>query len=90
MCNHAIFLVAHFRTLPKTKAYIPLQRKTINRSLIPEKWLGALGDANFSRHLTQNLQRESVEYRLRWVPNAKSSRWPCTIHVVCVNLICVR
>ena len=50
----------------------------------------ALGDANFSRHLTQNPQRESVEYRLRWVPNAKSSRWPCTFHVVCVNFICVR
>ena len=50
----------------------------------------ALGDANFSRHLTQKNQRESVEYRLRWVPNAKSLRWPCTFHVVCVNFICVR
>ena len=49
----------------------------------------ALGDANFSRHLTQNTQRESVEYRLRWVPNAKSSRWPCTFHVVCVYFICI-
>ena len=29
----------------------------------------ALGDANFSRYLTQNPQRKSVEYRLRWVPN---------------------
>ena len=28
----------------------------------------ATADANFSRHLTQNPQRESVEYRLRWVP----------------------
>ena len=27
-------------------------------------------------------QPESVEYRLRWVPNAKFSRWPCTFHVV--------
>ena len=26
------------------------------------------GDANFSRYLTQNPQRKSVEYRLRWVP----------------------
>ena len=34
-------------------------------------------------------QHESVEYRLRWVPNAKCSRWPCTFHVVCVNFICV-
>ena len=40
-----------------------------------------LGDANFSRYLTQNPQRESVEYRLRWVPNAKLLRWPCTFHV---------
>ena len=50
----------------------------------------ALVDANFSRHLTQNPQRESVEYRLRWVPNAKSLHLPCTFHVVCVNFICVR
>ena len=27
-------------------------------------------------------QNESVEYRLRWVPNAKFSRWPCRFHVV--------
>ena len=30
----------------------------------------ALGDANFPGHLTQNHQLKSVEYRLRWVPNA--------------------
>ena len=34
-------------------------------------------------------QRESVEYRLRWVPNAKFWRWPCTFHVVCAHFICV-
>ena len=34
-------------------------------------------------------QCESVEYRLRWVPNAKFLRWACRFHVVCVNLICV-
>ena len=50
----------------------------------------ALGDANFLRHLTQNPQRESVEYRLRWVPNANFLHWPCTFHVVCVSFICVR
>ena len=50
----------------------------------------ALGDTNFSRQLTQNSQRESVEYRLRWVPNAKYLHWPCTFQVVCVNFICVR
>ena len=49
----------------------------------------ALGDANFSRYLTQNPQRESVEYRLRWVPNAKLLLWPCTFHVFCVDFICV-
>ena len=42
------------------------------------------------RHFTQNPQCESVEYRLRWVPNAKSLCWPCTLHVVCVSFICVR
>ena len=41
----------------------------------------ALGDTNFSHYLTQKNQRESVEYRLRWVPNAKLLRWPCTFHV---------
>ena len=30
-----------------------------------------------------------VEYRLRWVPNAKLLRWPCTFHVFCVDFICV-
>ena len=40
----------------------------------------ALDDANFSCHLTQNPQRESVENRLRWVPNANFLRWPCTFH----------
>ena len=50
----------------------------------------AIGDTNFSRHLMQNPQRESVEYRLRWVPNANFLRWPYTFHVVCVSFICVR
>ena len=27
-----------------------------------------------------NPQRQSVEYRLRWVLNANFSRWPCTFH----------
>ena len=34
-------------------------------------------------------QRESVEYSLRWVPNAKFSSWPSTFHVFCVDFICV-
>ena len=34
-------------------------------------------------------QRQSVEYRLRWVTNAKFLRWPCTFHVFCVDFICV-
>ena len=36
-----------------------------------------------------NPRRQSVEYRGRWVPNARFSRWPCTFHVVYVNFICV-
>ena len=37
--------------------------------------------------LTPNAKpnRESVKYRLRWVPNAKLLRWPCTFHVVCAH-----
>ena len=35
-----------------------------------------------------NPKRKSVEYRLRLVPNAKFSRWPCTFHVVCAHFIC--
>ena len=27
-----------------------------------------------------------MEYRWRWVPNARFSRWACTFHVVYVNL----
>ena len=30
-----------------------------------------------------NHQSEQVEYRLRWVPNARGWRWSCTFHVVC-------
>ena len=33
-------------------------------------------------------QCEPMEYRLRWVPNAKFLHWACTFHV-CVNFICV-
>ena len=34
-----------------------------------------------------NPQRQSVEYRWRWVPNAKFLRWACTFHVVYVNFV---
>ena len=47
----------------------------------------ALDYANFSRHLMQNPQRESVECRLRWVPNAKFLHWPCTFHFFGVDFI---
>ena len=33
--------------------------------------------------------REPMEYRLRWVPNAKILHWPCTFNVFCVDFICV-
>ena len=29
-------------------------------------------------------QRKSVEYRLRWVPNAKFLCWQCTFNFLCV------
>ena len=32
-----------------------------------------------------NPQCKEVEYRSRWVPNAKFSRWPCRFHVVCAS-----
>ena len=49
-------------------------------------------NTNFEICLTPNAkpQRESLKYRLRWVPNAKFSRWPCTFHVVCAHFIRVR
>ena len=34
-------------------------------------------------------QHEQVQYRLCWVPSHWGSRWPCTFHVLCVNIICV-
>ena len=85
-----------------TKAYIPLGRKTIRvgywRWLGPQTphfcvtytnilVSFRLGDTNFLRPLTQNPQRESVEYRLRWVPNANFLHWPCTFHILCVDFI---
>ena len=43
----------------------------------------------FAHHLTQNPQRQSVEHRLRWVLNAKSSRWQCTFQFIRCDFICV-
>ena len=86
------------------KAYIPLRRKTIRvgywhwlghtfglPNAIDTNMLVSfvLGDANLSRHLTQNPQQQSVEYRLGWVPNANFLRWPCTFHIFCVAFICI-
>ena len=34
-------------------------------------------------------QCKPMEYRLRWVPSAKFSRWPCTFHGVFARFICV-
>ena len=36
-----------------------------------------------------NPQRESVKYRLNWVPNANFLRWSYTFHVFCVYFICM-
>ena len=51
----------------------------------------------FALHPTRNMkicvapnakpQHEPMEYRLRCVPNAKLSYWPCTFHVVCAHFI---
>ena len=78
------------------KAYIPLRCKTIRvgyfcvtlRKDTNMLVSFALPNANFSRHLTQNPQHESVEYRLCWVPNTKFWRWACTFHNFCVDFIC--
>ena len=32
-------------------------------------------------------QREPMQCRLRWVPIAKTSRWPCTFFFFCVDFI---
>ena len=34
-------------------------------------------------------QCKPMEYRLRWLLNAKFSLWPCTFHDVCAHFICV-
>ena len=34
-------------------------------------------------------RRQSVEYRLRWVPGVGSLHWACTFHIFCVDFICV-
>ena len=49
----------------------------------------ALGDTNILHHLTQNPQCQSVEYRLRLVPNANFLCWPCTFLFFFVDFICV-
>ena len=52
----------------------------------------ALGKAHFSRftrrvlldafYPTHFTRRQSVEYRLRWVPGVGSLRWACTFHAL--------
>ena len=65
------------------------------------RWTVALGNTPNARVLhwlvsktlkfefppTQPPQPEQVEYRSRWVPNAKFLHWPCRSQVVCVNFI---
>ena len=48
-------------------------------------------NANTKMCITPNTkpQRESVEYRLRWVSWCWGSLWACTFHVVHVNFVCV-
>ena len=86
--------------VPWFKAYIPLRCKTIRvgswRWLRPPTTHFRIRDTNMlvSKNAkicfspNANPQRESVEYRLRWIPNANFLRWPCTFHV-CAHFICV-
>ena len=67
------------------KTYIPLQRKNIRLAQTPKAKFcvgntNMLVSKNVQICVTPNAksQRESVEYRLRWVPNAKFLRWLCT------------
>ena len=95
----------------KTKAYIPLQRKTIrvgswrwpghpmpqscvtytNMLVSKNAKICFTPDAKPKICITPDAKprRKSVEYRLRWVPNAKFSRWQCTFHLFGVDFICV-
>ena len=53
--------------------------------------IGITPDAKPKICVSPNAKPEckSVEYRLRWVPNANLSRWACTFHILCVDFICV-
>ena len=58
---------------------------------IPTCWyLKRLKVAKNKNCVTSNAkpQRKPMEYRLRWVPDAKFSRWACTFHVFYVNFMC--
>ena len=89
--------VAEPLTLLISKAYIPLRRKTLHVGVwrwgTPPtrefciKYTNMLvsKDAKTSICATPNTkpQREPMEYRWHWVPNARGQRWPCRFHVVC-------
>ena len=48
--------------------------------------IGITPDAKPKICVTPNKKPVSGIYRLRWVPNAQFSRWPCTFHFFGVNL----
>ena len=81
-----------------SKAYIPLRRKTLsliishgdtNMLVSKNAKICVTPNANAKICITPkaNPQREQVEYRLCWVPNAKFSHWPCTFNFFGVNFI---
>ena len=53
---------------------------TLSLPAIPTCWyLKTLTILSYPQH-----QPNSVEYRLRWVPDAQFSRWPCTLYCLLV------
>ena len=69
-------------TLREFKAYIPVRRKIFALGMLVSKnaKICVFPDTKPKIYVTPNAkpQRQSVEYRLRWVPNTKCSRWSCT------------
>ena len=55
--------------------------------LVSKKPCGANANPNFCITPNANPQCEQVEYRSRWVPNARDWHWPCIFHVNCVHFL---
>ena len=83
--------IFHCKAKPLTlglRVWLYPQRETFTLPLQTCWYLKTLAHPTRSPHIqheplhTQcNLQHESVEYKLRWVPSLCGSHWPCTYHV---------